>query len=146
MRGPAPFIIAVDAAGGAGTVASGALGMRQFVATLGGARFMLKYIELKAGHSDNRPAWIARVKLSKTGRTVYFGAKALRRATGRGISGNTQGNIAPPSKAAMNRRTPQACYFQFFTLSGNWTFGCWIFRSVAICFSRPRMASLSLAA
>ena len=33
---------------------------------------MLRYIELKTGHDDNGPAWIARVKLSKSKRTIYF--------------------------------------------------------------------------
>jgi hypothetical protein len=47
---------------------------------------MLKYIELKSGFSDNGPAWIARVKLSHSRRTVYFGGKALKR--GRGVAGN----------------------------------------------------------
>jgi hypothetical protein len=49
---------------------------------------MLKYIELKSGHADNGPAWVARVKLSKSGRTVYFGDKALKRAGRGGLSGN----------------------------------------------------------
>jgi hypothetical protein len=49
---------------------------------------VLKYIELKTGYADNGPAWVARVKLSKSGRTVYFGSKAFRRATGGGVSGN----------------------------------------------------------
>jgi len=49
---------------------------------------VLRYIELKSGHAGNGPAWIARVKLSKTARTVYFNGKALKRATGGGISGN----------------------------------------------------------
>ena len=49
---------------------------------------MLRYIELKTGYSDNGPAWIARVTLSKSGRTVYFNGKALKRATGGGVSGN----------------------------------------------------------
>ncbi len=44
---------------------------------------MLKYIELKTGFSDNGPAWIARVRLSKSGRTVYFNGRAL----GRGSTG-----------------------------------------------------------
>jgi hypothetical protein len=48
---------------------------------------MLRYIELKTGHSDNGPAWIAHVKLSKSGRTVYFNGRALKRASG-GVSGN----------------------------------------------------------
>lgn len=46
----------------------------------------LKYIELKSGYSDNGPAWIARVNESKSGRTVYFDDKALKK--GQGISGN----------------------------------------------------------
>jgi hypothetical protein len=49
---------------------------------------MLKYIELKSGYADNGPAWIARVKMSRSGRTVYFNGKALKRATGGGVSGN----------------------------------------------------------
>ena len=40
---------------------------------------MLKYIELKTGYNDNGPAWIGRVKLSKSGRTVYFNGRALKR-------------------------------------------------------------------
>ncbi len=49
---------------------------------------MLKYIELKTGYSDNGPAWIARVTLSRSGRTVYVIGKALKRASGGMISGN----------------------------------------------------------
>jgi len=49
---------------------------------------VLRYIELKTGYADNGPAWIARVSLSKSGRTVYFNGKALKRATGGGIEGN----------------------------------------------------------
>ncbi len=41
---------------------------------------MLKYVELKTGHSDDGPAWVARVRTSKSGRTIYFDGKALRRA------------------------------------------------------------------
>jgi hypothetical protein len=48
---------------------------------------MLKYIELKDGSADNGPAWIARVVLSRSGRTVYFNGKALHRANA-GSSGN----------------------------------------------------------
>jgi hypothetical protein len=47
---------------------------------------MLKYIELKSGQSDKGPAWIARVTVSRSGTTVYFNGKALRR--GGGVSGN----------------------------------------------------------
>ena len=49
---------------------------------------MLKYIELKTGYSDNGPAWVARVRLSKSGRTVYFNGKALKRAVRGGVEGN----------------------------------------------------------
>jgi hypothetical protein len=47
---------------------------------------VLRYIELKTGYADNGPAWIARVVLSRSGRTVYFGRKALKR--GNGVDGN----------------------------------------------------------
>lgn len=40
---------------------------------------MVKYIELKTGPADNGPAWIARVRASKSGRTIYFNGKALKR-------------------------------------------------------------------
>jgi len=46
----------------------------------------IRYIELKSGFSDNGPAWIAKVKLSKSGNTLYFNNKAFRRC--RGVSGN----------------------------------------------------------
>ncbi len=49
---------------------------------------MIKYIELKTGHSDNGPAWIARVLVSRSGQTLYFGDKALRKGGGQLISGN----------------------------------------------------------
>lgn len=48
---------------------------------------MIKYIELKTGHNDSGPAWVARVKLSRSGRTVYFNGKALKRAHGGGVCG-----------------------------------------------------------
>lgn len=48
---------------------------------------MLKYIELKSEYNDNGPAWIARVKQSKSGRTVYFNGRALKKGV-RGASGN----------------------------------------------------------
>ena len=49
---------------------------------------MIKYIELKTGHSDNGPAWIARVAMSRSGQTLYFSEKALRRGGGQLTSGN----------------------------------------------------------
>jgi len=38
---------------------------------------LLRYIELKSGHSDNGPAWIGYVTSSKTGRTLYFNGRGL---------------------------------------------------------------------
>lgn len=49
---------------------------------------MIKYIELKTGYFDNGPAWIARVVISRSGQTIYFSDKALRRSGGQLISGN----------------------------------------------------------
>ncbi len=49
---------------------------------------MIRYIELKSGHGDRGPAWIARVRLSRSKTTVYFNGRALKKAKGGGISGN----------------------------------------------------------
>ena len=38
----------------------------------------IKYIELKTGHNDDGPAWIAAVELSKSGKTIYFNGHALK--------------------------------------------------------------------
>ncbi|MCL2509370.1 MAG: mannose-1-phosphate guanylyltransferase [Oscillospiraceae bacterium] len=46
----------------------------------------IRYIELKTGYHDDGPAWIGKVKLSKSGNTVYFNNKAFRK--GSGASGN----------------------------------------------------------
>ena len=46
---------------------------------------MLRYIELKTGYNDNGPAWIGRVKLSRSGQTIYFNGKAFKRAGSPGI-------------------------------------------------------------
>lgn len=48
----------------------------------------LRYIELKSGFGGNGPAWIARVRLSKSKTTVYFNGRALKKAKGGGVSGN----------------------------------------------------------
>ena len=50
---------------------------------------LLRYIELKSGHSDNGPAWIGYVTPSKTGRTLYFNGRGLVKLKGqrRGDSG-----------------------------------------------------------
>ena len=49
---------------------------------------MLRYIELKSGHGDKGPAWIGRVKISRSKTTVYFNGRALKKAKGGGVSGN----------------------------------------------------------
>jgi hypothetical protein len=46
------------------------------------------YVELKSGYHDNGPAWIGRVAFSKTGRTIYYRGKSLRRIPGGGIFAN----------------------------------------------------------
>ena len=50
---------------------------------------LLRYIELKIGHSDNGPAWIAYVSQSKSGRTLYFNGRGLMKLKGqrRGAAG-----------------------------------------------------------
>jgi hypothetical protein len=50
---------------------------------------LLRYIELKSGHSDNGPAWIGYVMPSKSGRTLYFNGRGLMKLKGqrRGDSG-----------------------------------------------------------
>src|SRR5688500_574410 len=47
---------------------------------------MIKYVERISGCGHNGPAWIARVRLSRSGTTVYFNGKALKRRNG--IIGN----------------------------------------------------------
>ncbi|MFR3320779.1 MAG: hypothetical protein ACLTSZ_05880 [Lachnospiraceae bacterium] len=42
----------------------------------------LMYIELKAGYSDNGPAWIGYVKTSKTKKTIYFNDHAFQKYNG----------------------------------------------------------------
>jgi hypothetical protein len=46
----------------------------------------IRYIELKSGYSDDGPAWIGKVKLSKRKQTIYFNDKAFRKR--QGMSGN----------------------------------------------------------
>ncbi len=52
---------------------------------------LLRYIELKSGHSDNGPAWIGYVTSSKTGRTLYFNGRGLRTLKGQ-RHGDSGGN------------------------------------------------------
>lgn len=46
----------------------------------------IKYIELKTGYNDDGPAWIGKVKISRSGNTVYFNNHAFQKYNG--ISGN----------------------------------------------------------
>jgi len=43
---------------------------------------ILKYNELKSGHTDNGPAWIGYVQQSKSGRTLYFNGRGLMKLKG----------------------------------------------------------------
>ena len=56
---------------------------------------LLRYIELKSGHSDNGPAWIGYVTSSKTGRTLYFNGRGLMKLKGqrRGASGGNYSDM-----------------------------------------------------
>ncbi len=40
------------------------------------------YIELKTGFNDDGPAWIGRVRFSKTGRTIFYRGRELREKAG----------------------------------------------------------------
>ena len=42
----------------------------------------LMYVELKTGYSDNGPAWIGFVMMSKTKKTIYFNDHAFQRYNG----------------------------------------------------------------
>lgn len=42
----------------------------------------IRYIELKTGFHDDGPAWIGKVKASKTRRTIYFNDHAFQRYNG----------------------------------------------------------------
>ena len=46
------------------------------------------YVELKTGYDDNGPAWIGRVKFSKTGTTIYYRDLTLQKIKGGGVSAN----------------------------------------------------------
>ena len=47
---------------------------------------MIKYIELKSNSNDCGPAWVANVKESRSGSTIYFNDMSLKKR--HGISGN----------------------------------------------------------
>ena len=46
------------------------------------------YIELKSGFSHNGPAWIAKVNFSKSGQTIYFNDKAIKKMKTPGVTSN----------------------------------------------------------
>jgi hypothetical protein len=46
----------------------------------------IMYVELKSGFSDDGPAWIGKVKFSKSSQTVYFNDKGFKKISG--ICGN----------------------------------------------------------
>lgn len=46
----------------------------------------IMYVELKSGHADDGPAWIARIRSTKSRRGIYFRDRLLLR--GNGVSGN----------------------------------------------------------
>lgn len=46
------------------------------------------YIELKTGYSDDGPAWIGKVEFSKSGKTVYFDNKAIKKMGSPSEGGN----------------------------------------------------------
>jgi hypothetical protein len=48
----------------------------------------IMYVELKTGFDNDGPAWIGRVQISKTGRTLSYRDKTLRRIPGGGMRGN----------------------------------------------------------
>ena len=53
-----------------------------------GQESRIMYVELKTGYADKGPAFISRLTFSKSGKSVYFHGKELRRSRGRAIQGN----------------------------------------------------------
>lgn len=51
------------------------------------------YVERKSGFNDDGPAWIGRVRFSKTGSTIYYRGMAFRSLKGSGISGGNHYDI-----------------------------------------------------
>ncbi|RIJ21380.1 hypothetical protein D1224_13785 [Henriciella barbarensis] len=51
-------------------------------------RERIMHVELKSGFADNGPAWIDRVRFSKSGRSAYFQGRELLNIGGSGIRGN----------------------------------------------------------
>jgi hypothetical protein len=50
----------------------------------GVVRERVMYVELKTGFNDDGPAWIGRVRFSKTGRTLYYRGRRLQSLKGSG--------------------------------------------------------------
>ena len=48
----------------------------------------IMYVELKSGYADNGPAWITKVRYSKSKRSIRFKGKELLNIGGRGMAGN----------------------------------------------------------
>ena len=48
----------------------------------------IRYIELKSGQADRGPAWIARVRFSRSGRTIYFNGMGLKSGKGKCVGAN----------------------------------------------------------
>lgn len=46
------------------------------------------YVELKTGLNHDGPAWIGRVRFSRTGRTLYYRGHCLQSLKGAGIAAN----------------------------------------------------------
>ncbi|WP_425400447.1 hypothetical protein [Aeoliella sp.] len=70
----------------------------------------IMYVELKSGYSDNGPAWITRVRFSRTMATAYFRDRVLKRGGGQLIQGNFYDEesgeeywVSGPKKSAPDR-------------------------------------------
>jgi hypothetical protein len=53
-----------------------------------GRRTRIMYVELKSGHTDDGPAWIGRVVFSRSGQSIFYRGRELKRIKGGGVSGN----------------------------------------------------------
>jgi len=51
-------------------------------------RERVMYVELKTNQNDRGPAWIGRVRFSKSGRTIYYRDLELRSLKGMGVGAN----------------------------------------------------------
>lgn len=53
-----------------------------------GQKSRILYVEKKSGHSDDGPAWVGRVRFSRSGRTLYCRDLKLQRIRGGGAFSN----------------------------------------------------------